>query len=265
MSVLRSKRRIAQSEFENSFTELYQLSMSYTSRVPKRRQKWLCVDIDNRMNSLYRSLMQINDLYFPNRNERSKYAAATVEENIRILNSLEKPLMVLWNVQRYETGVMARWVSKIRQEVSLLNRMCYDENFECEVSILDWRAINNANFLKNMSELHRYTHGKVSNAFSAYDNTQGALLISIVNDAFYELVLANKKLPETKDEYNKRRQHISKAITYLKEMNRPMIFYFNLMQYSERVMTEWSELLVSELKMLTSLQKSDKERFKSLT
>lgn len=90
------------------------------------------------------------------------------------------------------------------------------------------------------------------------------MLISLVNDAFYELILANKKIPETRIEYEARRQHISNSITYLKEMNRPMLFYFNLMQYSERIMKEWSELLVSELKMLSSLQKSDKERFKTL-
>lgn len=89
-------------------------------------------------------------------------------------------------------------------------------------------------------------------------------MILLVNDAFYELILANKKVPETKAEYEQRRQHISNAITYLKGMNRPMLFYFNLMQYSERIMNEWSELLVSELKMLASLQRSDKERFKSL-
>ena len=206
----------------------------------------------------------MNDIYFRNKNERAGYAARSAKRHIATLNTLEKPLMVLWNVQKYETGAMVRWVSKIKQEVFLLNRMHEDEDIECEVSVLDWWAINNASFLKNMSELHRYTHGKVANAHTAYDGTEGSLLISLVNDAFYELILANKKIPETKSEYEDRRQHISNSITYLKEMNRPMLFYFNLMQYSERVMNEWSELLVDELKMLASLQRSDKERFKAL-
>lgn len=265
MAVLQSKRRIAQSEFENAFSELYQLSMMHTSRIPKHRQKWLCLKIDNLMNSLYRGLMHINDIYFRNKTERAGYAARSAKRLISALNTLEQPLMVLWNVQKYETGAMARWVSKIKQEVFLLNRMHEDEDIECEVSILDWWAINNASFLKNMSELHRYTHGKVANAHMKYDGTEGSLLISLVNDAFYELILANKKIPETKTEYEDRRQHISNSITYLKEMNRPMLFYFNLMQYSERVMNEWSKLLVDELKMLASLQRSDKERFKTLS
>lgn len=265
MAVLRSKRKIAQSEFEHSFAELYQFSMIHTLRIPKRRSKWLCPDINNTMNSLYKGLMQISDSYFQCKNDRSNYAASVVTQYINKLNDLEKPLMVLWNVQKYKVNTMAQWVTRIGWEVSLLNQMHEGENIECDVSVLDWRIINNANFLKNMSELHRYTHSKVANATTAYDTTQGSLLISIVNDAFYELILANKKIPETKAEYEQRKRHISNAMMYLKEMNRPMLFYFNLMQYSERVMQEWATLLVNELKMLASLQKSDRERFKNLS
>lgn len=265
MSVLRSKRRISRSEFEHSFSELYEFSMTQTSKIAKRRKKWICAPIDNQMNILYRELMQISDCYFRDKTEKAEYVSGIVKKCIKRLNSLEKPLMILWDIQRYDTGVMARWVSKIRWEVLLLNQMHESEDIEIDVSILDWHAINSANFLKNMSELHRYTHGKISNAYSAYDGTQGSLLISLVNDAFYELILANKKIPETRQEYELRRQHISNAMTYLKGMNRPMLFYFNLMRYSERVMQEWSELLVNELKMLSSLQKSDRERFSSLT
>lgn len=265
MAVLRSKRKIAQSEFEHSFSELYQFSMTQTVKVPTRRRKWLCSEIDSKMNSLYIGLMHINDVYFRNKNDRIEYASGAVKQYIHALNSLEKPLMMMWNVSKYDTGVMTRWVTKIKQEVYLLNLMHDDEDMPCEVSILDWQAINNAKFLKNMSELHRYTHGKVTNAHTAYDDTEGSLLISLVNNAFYELILANKKIPESRQEYEQRRQHISNSITYLKEMNRPMLFYFNLMQYSERVMVEWSGLLVSELKMLSVLQRSDKERFKNLT
>ena len=36
------------------------------------------------------------------------------------------------------------------------------------------------------------------------------------------------------------------------------------MGYSERIMREWSDLLTSELKLLYTLQRSDKARFKDL-
>lgn len=261
MSVLRSKRKIAKTEFENTFSNLYQYSVSHTSHIPKRRRKWLCVNIDDTMNILYRNLMDINDTYFRTKDEHYTYIKTTVIESIKHLNSLEKSLMVLWNVQEYEIKAMSQWVIKIRQEVDLLNYMHDDKNITCEISILDRQAINNAIFLRNMSVLHRYTHGKVVNASTKYNSTHASLLISLVDDAFYELICANKKFPTNKLECEERKNHISNAIKFLKEMNRPMLFYFNIMDYSEKIMIEWSELLADELKMLIALQKSDKKRF----
>ena len=46
MSVLRSKRHIAETEFEHTFSELYAYSMEHTAAVSKRRKKWLCTNID---------------------------------------------------------------------------------------------------------------------------------------------------------------------------------------------------------------------------
>lgn len=264
MSVLKNKRKIARTEYENTFSKLYQYSMTQTIKVPKRRKKWLCPNIDNTMNEVYRSLMAVTDSYFSTKTEKYKYASAKATNCIKKLNSLEKPLMILWNVQKYETKKMQTWSDQIKMEVGLLNNMIESENIECTVSILDNYSINKALFLKNMSALHRYTHGKVTNATNLYDDTEGFILISLVDDAFYELMLANKKIPETKEEYEQRKQHISNAITYLKNMNRPMLFYFNLMQYSERVMVEWAKMLSEELKMLYSVQKSDRERFGKL-
>lgn len=252
-------------EFEHSFFELYRLSMEQTIKVPKRRRKWLSVEIDSCMNNVYRDIMAIADSYFKNKYDKRDFTSIAATHAIVGLNSLSKPLTVLWNVQGYEFAAMARWAAQIKKEVALLNKMHDVDDIQCDIFVLDWRVINNANFLKNMSELHRYTHGKIAGARMPYDDTQGSLLISLVNDAFYELLLANRKIPESKAEYEQRRQHISNAITYLSNMNRPMLFYFNLMQYSERVMNEWAELLTTELKLLTALQKSDKERFSSFS
>lgn len=41
MSVIRSKRNIANTEYEDYFTKLYHFSEEQTSRVSKRRKKWL--------------------------------------------------------------------------------------------------------------------------------------------------------------------------------------------------------------------------------
>lgn len=264
MAVLRSKRKIAQTEFENTFTKLYQFSMRHTTAVPKRRKKWLCRNIDDRMNLIYKDIMAMNDCYNPDATQKAKYIEDLNEACIHRLVELEKPLMVLWNVQSAETKHMAAWVELLNREIFLLNLMRESKVSVPEMAILDWRAVNSVKFLKNMSELHRYTHSKVTNANMDYDATQGSLLIELVNDAFYYLILANKKIPTTRKQYENRRDNISRSISCLKALNREMLFYFNLMQYSERVMNEWTSMLTQEIKMLSALQKSDRERFESL-
>lgn len=265
MAVLRSKRQIAKTEFENTFANLYQFTMSQTVAVPKRRRKWLCKELNKIMNLLYREIVEINDYYHPERSKKIEHVDQTIESAISHLYALEKPLMVMWNVQRYKTDKIARWAELINREIFLLNKIHKCDERTDSVMILDWRAIDAAEFLKNMSELHRYTHSKVANAKMDYDDTAGALLVCTVDDAFYCLIQANKRIPTTRKQYEKRREYISQAITCLKELNRHLLSYFNLMQYSERVMNEWSLLLTQELKLLFAIQKSDKKRFGSLT
>lgn len=97
-----------------------------------------------------------------------------------------------------------------------------------------------------------------------YDNSSGALLIRLVDDAFYHIIEANKKIPSNQKELKEREEHISKSISALRKMQRQTLFYFNLMRYSENVLREWTDYLTQELKLLYALKKSDAERFKNL-
>lgn len=265
MAVLRSKRQTAKTEFENTFSKLYQLTRKHTLDVPRRRKRWLCKNVNEVMNLLYRSVVEINDYYHPEKEQKEEHRVEVINKAIGYLYDLEKPLMIMWNVQRFDTDKMGIWADLINQEIFLLNKIHPCAERTGGVMILDWRVINSVEFLKNMSNLHRYTHGKVASAKMDYDDTEGELLISTVNDAFYCLIQANKKIPTTRKEYEKRREYISRAIMCLRELNRHLLSYFNLMQYSERIMNEWTLLLTQELKLLFAIQKSDKKRFGNLT
>lgn len=264
MAVLRSKRQLAKTEFENTFATLYNEVKRYTIAIPRRRQKWLCKEINKLMNQAYRDVIEVNDYYHIDKvitAEHRKQMACVAAGH---LYDLEKPMIVMWNVQRFETDKMARLVDLFNRELGLLNKINkYTERTD-GFMMLDWRAVNNAEFLKTMSELHRYTHGKVANARMDYDDTSGALLIQAVDDALYSLMKANRKIPTTRKEYEKRRDNISRAIMCLKEMNRYLLSYFNLQCYSERVMSEWTKLLTQEQKLLYAIQSSDKKRFGKL-
>ena len=52
--------------------------------------------------------------------------------------------------------------------------------------------------------------------------------------------------------------------TILQDAEYPIYELFNIMQYSENVMKEFSDLLTTEIKLLKGLQKSDAERYKNL-
>lgn len=263
MAVLRSQRKISDTEFENTFMRLYCFSREKTSPVAKRRKRWLCTNIDTTMNKIYRNIMEINECYFRDRADKQKYINKLSDSSVELLLSLEKPLMSLWNIQHYETKTMVHWVTQINKEIDLLN-LIHDTERSDKVMIIDWRAVHSMKFLNNMSVLHRYTHSKVTNAAVRYDETEGALLIDLIDDAFSSLLIANRKIPTTKEEYIIRSKYISHSISCLKQLNRRILAYFNLMQYSERVMREWSDMLIEELNLLIGLQKSDKSRFGNL-
>lgn len=264
MSVLRSKRNISKFEYEHTFSELYVLTEKNIAKIPKRRQKLLCTSIVDRMNAIYRDIMNATEEHHASKADKAVYDAEIAIHAIEQLNQLDKPLNVLWNVTACDTKHMAAWVSAIRKEVYMLNMLHEGENIPCGVTIIDWQVVNRAQFLQKMCELHRYTHGKMINAPAVYANTSGALLISLIDDALYEVILANRRIPQNKREYELRRKHISKAISNLYQVNRPLISLFCRMNYSERVLCEWAELLSSEINLLIALQKSDRKRFGEL-
>ena len=108
MSVLRSKRSIAQTEFENTFEKLYQHSKSQTSKVPKRRKRWICYNIDRIMNELYNEIMELNEgIYLREYTDEEKIEH--LRKILILLHSIEKPLFVFWNIQDYEMRKMVSW------------------------------------------------------------------------------------------------------------------------------------------------------------
>lgn len=263
MAVLKSKRSVSSEEYEHSFKVLYQHFTSHLSRVPKRRQKWLCKELYRILNRTFEDIMEINEGYFVKGNKRVA-VDNLVLSCIRRLQSLQKPLLVLWNVEKFEIRRMVYWVKLIHTVLDLLNDMM-EAPIEMEyLYILDWNAIYRAKFMSNMVELHRFVHGKVVKAPIKDDDSYNYLFISLIDDALFELCEANHRVPKTAAEYQTRRQHISKAISDLNKCQRPMVYFFSMHEYSNEVIKQMSELLSAELKMLYGVNKSDKIRFANL-
>lgn len=261
MSVLKSKRHISTFEYENTFTILYQFSAEQTSKVPLRKQKWLCAKIDEIMNNSYELIMELNECYFSK--EKEINSEEIINKTIDLLLQLEKPLLILWSVQRYRTKTMITWSDLLCKELDLLSKMA-GKNKKHRIKILDYQTINRVSFLRNMSDFQLFLYGKVIKAPMKYDSTAGTLLLRLADDAFFYLIEANKKIPENKKELEYREKCISAAISNLRKMQRQTLFYCNLMKYSETVLREWSDYLTTELKLLNALKKSDAKRFEHL-
>ncbi|MCD8239395.1 MAG: hypothetical protein LUC92_08685 [Clostridiales bacterium] len=263
MAVLEIDRKTAYTEFENTFDELYEHSRERTEKVSKRRQWWICRPIDDIMNAAFDTITELTAGYYKGRETEKN---AIVKEAIRLLESLEKPLLIFWNVEQYEFRRMVNWVEIIRRELRLLNGLLPEEE-KTEIklyTVLDYSVINKMEFLSNMTKLHKYCYGKIIHADKAMKYTTSALLSRLIDEALYQVIKANRKIPTTKREYEIRKESISKAITSLRKMNRPMVAYFNIMGYSEQIMLEWSDMLVKEIRLLGALQRSDKQRFGTL-
>ena len=268
MAVHKSKRNISRFEFERTFAKFYDYSYTRTSTIAKRRKKWLGFKIENIMNTAYDYIMQTSI-----RISRRGYPMMTKVELLKTaltkLADLQKALWVLWNVELYPTKRMVRWVMFANDALKMLvyeilkDDVSFASNVE-DIMILDWEKMKKVAFLDNMSKLHQFTHGKAIHAQNKYDGSTTSLLIELVDEAFYQVICANTKIPKTQQEYKRRQERLNKAIICLREMNRPLLSYFNTQHYSENVMREWADMLQQEIKMLIALQKSDKARFKAL-
>ena len=208
--------------------------------------------------------MELNEEIYRKHNNELSEEEKQAFLNIAIrLHDLEKPLVVLWNVENYEMRKMVSWVKLLQKEFDVvLLKSGMKGNYE--FMVLDRKKIKEVAFLNNLSELHKYTHSKVVNAPRKFDNNTGTILTRLIDDVLYLVFDANKRKPRTKKEFSERRKKIDKAIKNLYLMQRPLLSYFNLVGFGEDIYNEWSKMLDDELKMLHGLQKSDKVNYSHL-
>lgn len=263
MSVLKRKRRISDNEYDNTFKELYHYSREQTSKISRRRQPWISYAIDDLMNKIMLSLTDVYTGYYP-KGTKEEAAKSKYKFAIENLLKLEPLLDVLCCVECYSTQKMEHWCELINKEIIVLN-MKFDEPItEGRVEAIKWNTVNDVEFMKSMKILVRKTYSQIIKAPHKFDKTVSSLLGNNISNAWVLLLRANKKIPETKSEYERRRKNISNAISCLKKAQSGFEAFIAYTDMSEKTISEWVELLVSEIKMLYGLQKSDKDRFGNL-
>ena len=282
MSVLKNKRSVSDLEYDRSFKKLYYHTMDKLDRLPRRRQQALSTPFIKILKETYRIILDVENNYADNKTGKAKKRYKNFKQIISNLQSLELPLFTYWNIVnglKYPDHVSSitdkkkkSWIELINKEIDVVQGCIKKSKFYNEETDGEFEHVmyyknsdlTTAKFLGSMSTLQRVTHTYVMRMSSILKQTDGELLLELVNEAWYHCVKGNY-VPETSEAYAKRRKHFSKAISCLYSMNEPLIKVFNVMRLSDSQMRDYSCLLNRTKQMLLNLQSSDKQRFSDLT
>jgi hypothetical protein len=211
--------------------------------------------------------MVVQSNLFAKREDKIDEKYCKIISSLRKIESLEKAIMVYSNIMNLPFDKQCKWCDPLNREIALLNGMVQNESDKSKfkICVLDWDKIHKFKVLDNMATLHRYIHGKAVRATNLLENGETPLIIELIDEAFYNVMKSNTFYPKSKEEFNERIKRIERALICLNEIQRPLLSYFNIMKYSNRVMSEWTNLLDSEIKLLKGLLKSDKNRLSRLS
>ena len=237
MSVLRGKRKVAFTEFERQMGVICRVIKDRLNSVPARYRKFINPKLYEPANKAYTAVILANE-QSPRTAQGLQRRNALFDTALKSILQMQKPLIAYGVTKRQEAQPM--------------------------IVALPKEKMKRLAFLNKMGELHKYTYQKIGHAPNDCKDFISGKIADFVDTALYAVVMANHKIPETKDEAEKREKNLQLAIDSINGMQRPLLALWNIMDYSESVMDEWAGLLDEELKILEGLKTADKARYKSL-
>lgn len=263
MSVLRSKRKTAFSEFERQMGIIVRHTSDRLNSVPMRYRKFIYPKIYDPTNRAYTDVILANEQNVKTP-EGSRQRSALFTDALRAILSLQKPLLSLWNILDIREDGAKQWADMLNREIALIFGVTKREEVQPMIVALPKSKIQRLAFLQKMAELHKYTYEKIGHAPNHCKDFLSGRIADHIDTALCSVVLANHKIPETRTDAEKRERYIQAAIDSLNAMQRPLLALWNIMDYSEKTMDDWAGLIDEELKLLEGLKKADRARYKDL-
>lgn len=263
MAVIRRKRAVAYTEFERQMENICKELKSRLASLPARYHKYLDRRIYEPASHAYSAVILANEQAANDEQGQAKRLTlfcAALEQ----LGKLQKPLLAYWNIKDSKEGGMKQIADMISREYALIYGVMRRKDRPPMLLTLPKQKIKNLQFLGVMCALHKYTYQKIGHAPNDCTDFISKQIAEFADTALYHVVLANYKIPTTRQEAEVRARHLQSAIDCLNGMQRPMLALWNLMEYSEKTMDDWAGLLDEELKLLEGLKKADKARYKGL-
>lgn len=264
MAVLRSRRSLAYSEFERHMGRIHKDLAERMSAKPVRYHKHVCKGLYEPMSRAYDAVILANEQKGKGRlqqENRERYFTIAVQS----IMEMEKPLMAFCNVRDVKDSSIDDLGKRINFEIALIYGAAgWAMEGKPVFHTLNRRKFAQLAFLGKMAALHKYTYEKTAHAPNNCFDSLSSRIDDFVTTALYSVVMANEKMPETKEEAMRRDAYLKCAIDNLNAMQRPMVGLWNIMDYSENTMNEWAGMIDEEITILTGLRNKDRERYKAL-
>lgn len=264
MGVLRSKRGLAYSEFERNMWKIHMDLESRLHALPVRYKKHICDKVYEPLNACYNALI-ISDEQKGSaqaaKDKRQKYFKLAIQNLMR----MQKPLMAFFNIRDVGEAGEEELERALNYEIALIYGAAGWPKEEKPVFVvLRKRKFKQLAFLGKMAELHKYTFQKTSHAPNDCFDSLSVRIEDFATNALYAVVMANQREPKTRKEAQIRDAWLKDAIDNLNGMQRPLVGLWNIMDYSENIMDEWSGMIDEEIRILTGLREADRKRYSGL-
>lgn len=264
MSVKKNLRTDSKIEYLNRFQQLYKHTIDKACGISKRRFEDVGAPLVEAMNKAQEKVMKIFLTRF-DREITEVERKKMVDDAISVLLNSRHDFLAYFNIQRLPFKKECYWAELFNQTICYLGKVVgYDMENEIFLPVLDYEACKNAKFVHNMQKFHRRLYQNIISSPRKVHQTNGKVLIELADYALYHISEGNRRIPETAEEYEKRRNHFSDAVDCLKMMDPALVALFNLERCSEETIIELSKQLSDELKMLRAVIESDKKRFGKL-
>lgn len=263
MAVIRRKRAVAYTEFERQTENICKELKSRLESLPARYHKYLDRRIYEPASHAYSAVILANEQETRDEQGQAKRLSLFCTA-LEQLGKLQRPLLAYFNIKDSKEGGMKQIADMVNREYGLLYGVMGRKDKPPMFLTLPKQKIKNLQFLGVMCRLHKYTYQKIGHAPNDCTDFISMRIAEFADTALYHVVMANHKIPTTRQEADARAQHLQSAIDCINGMQRPMLALWNLMEYSEKTMDEWAGLLDEELKLLEGLKKADKARYKGL-
>lgn len=264
-------------QYEDGFRAIRDDLYQRMTRVPKRRRNTIAKPLLESFNNAFEVILCIEEDPVRGTKSAAQKRYDRIVKAQYLIKQIEKPLWVYWNIcddwqenalRSWKTSQRANFCDGVNKVLKILHDMQvastkYDAKKDVGLTVMRYYTedeIDNAFFLTAIRDLHRMTHGKVIRLPALARDADASLLLRFVDTAWYCAVYGNQMRLDNEKEREIRRKAFSNALSALNKAQRPLFNLFSIGTYSNNEIKEWVHLFNESVRLLSGVQKSDRER-----